>query len=645
MILIDAERVSAARPDRPLFTDLSVTISTDDRLGVVGLNGCGKSTLLRQIAGTTEPESGLIRRGRGVQIAVLDQHPKLPTGAVRAAVPGWEGAAVLDRLGMGALLDAEIATLSGGQAKRVALARALVGAGSDNSTVRDGSGAEADLLILDEPTNHLDLDAIQWLEERLARYRGGLILVTHDRHVLDRVCTKVLEIDQGNGYVHEGGYQGYLAGRSEREERAAASESTRQNLARRELAWLRRGAPARTRKPKAHIDAAIALIEGKPQKSARAGGLQLAAATGRIGEGQGPSAGAQGSYRNAYDARLAPRLGSKVVELHGVGHRFDPTAEPLFDKLDWILDPGERYGIVGANGSGKSTLLDIVSGRLVPESGRVEIGPTVRIGYYDQFARTLDVSARVRDVVAGGAGVAGNPDDLKLMEQFWFDADAQRAQVGTLSGGERRRLQLLLTLAERPNVLLLDEPTNDLDLDTLRALEDFLESWPGTLVVVSHDRAFLDRTVEEVLAIEDGTARLVAGGYAGWRDARSARRGASSDGGRGTATLPGPGTGTGTGSAARADPAVDGASSSPPAATPEGERRSASTLRHLIKETDRDIARFTKERDKLATELTAAGEQSDHQALARVGGRLAEVEALLAVTEERWLDLAEEASA
>ena len=640
MVVIDASALTVSRPDKPLFTNLSVTIHDGDRLGVVGINGCGKSTLLRILSGETAPESGIVRRGRGVHVATLEQDPKLAKGTVRTAVvkgletaATWEAEAVLDRLGMGGLLDADTSTLSGGQAKRVALARVLV--------------TESELLILDEPTNHLDLDAIAWLEERLARRRGALIMVSHDRHVLDRVCTKVLEIDRGDCYMHEGGYQGFLDGRAARQESAAASEQTRQNLARRELAWLRRGAPARTRKPKAHIEAATALINERPKAAAREGSFGLAAATARTGEGQRDPSGAQGSYRNNLDERLAPRLGNKVIDLHNVGHHFarkDGSPGPsLFRKLNVLLGPGERYGIVGANGTGKSTLLDIIAGRIIPAEGHIEVGPTVRVGYYDQRGRTLDPTQRVREAVAGKTRPPGTPEDKRLMEQFWFNDDAQFATIGTLSGGERRRLQLLLVLADRPNVLLLDEPTNDLDLDTLRALEDFMEDWPGTLVVVSHDRAFMDRTVEEVLSIEGGRASLVSGGYAGWRAQREERLSKSTGTVGKTASVSGPPVPS-SAEASRASGKTD-APGQPlaPSGTPapaKSIKRSASTLRQLLKDAERDLNRATKERDNLTAELETAG--SDYEVVIRIGKRLVEVQATLDSAEERWLEIAAE---
>ncbi|HVF75925.1 MAG TPA: ABC-F family ATP-binding cassette domain-containing protein [Acidimicrobiales bacterium] len=574
MILVDLDRAAASRPGRPLFTDLSLTVADGDRLGVIGLNGTGKSTLLRVIAGCDEPESGAVRRGRGARVGFLAQRPDLPPGTVQAAVgDGWEAAAVLDRLGMSGVLDADVATLSGGQAKRVALARLLV--------------EEPDLLVLDEPTNHLDIDAIAWLEDRLARHRGGLVLVTHDRHVLDRVTTRVLELDRGRGYVHEGGYAGYLEGRAVRAEQEATAESVRRNLATRELAWLRRGAPARTRKPKARIAAATAVVEGRQAAAARPDELQLHFGT--------------------------PRLGDKVVELTGVGHAFDRV---LFDGVDLDLDPRERLGIIGRNGSGKSTLLDVIAGRLAPLRGTVERGPTVRIGYYDQAGATLDPEQRVRDAVAGPTRKP-SWEDAALLERFWFDRDAQWAPIGLLSGGERRRLQLLLVLAARPNVLLLDEPTNDFDLDTLRVLEDFLEDWPGALVVVSHDRAFLERTVEDALLLDgERSAARVPGGYAAWEDARRKQMAAAGTPVRATAPTP-------------------------PRERPKRTGRSPSTLHRLLRTAEREVADFTARRDELNAALVAAG--ADHEALTRLGTELADVQGLLDAAELCWLELAEEA--
>jgi ATP-binding cassette subfamily F protein uup len=457
---------------------------------------------------------------------------------------------------------------------------------------------EWDALILDEPTNHLDLDAITYLEDTLAAFTGGLLLVTHDRHVLDRVTTKVLEIDRGRAYMHEprgvnagSGYAAYLAARIEREENAATAEQVRRNAARRELAWLRRGAPARSTKPKARVDAAKALIAQRADAPARQGDLGLDLGT--------------------------TRLGSKGVEFDNVTFTWPDASAPTIAGFDFVFEPGDRIGIVGANGAGKSTLLDLVAGRLQPTSGSVVRGSTVKIGYYDQLGRDLDPTQRVREAVIGDKGDP-SVDDLNLMRSFWFDGDAQFAPIGTLSGGERRRLQLLLTLVEQPNVLLLDEPTNDLDLDTLRALEDHLETWPGTVVVVSHDRTFLDVTVDRVLALAgDGSVRQVRGGVAGWLAERSTN-----------AKTPD-----------KATSSSDTASAKPTTKS----KVSPSTLRRQIGEAERAMNKAQAEVERLTAELAGAG--SDHQRLAQLSEDLGRATEELSTAESRWLELAAEAEA
>jgi ATP-binding cassette subfamily F protein uup len=598
VILVDVEHLAARRPDRALFEDLSLTVRRGDRLGIVGINGTGKSTLLRVLAGEEEPEDGTVRRGRGTSVTFLSQEPQLPPGTVASAVgTTWEAASLLDRVGMGALRDADVGILSGGQAKRVALARALAHPG--------------DLLLLDEPTNHLDIDAIAWLEEWLAGFRGGLVMVTHDRHVLDRVTTRMIELDRGVAHVHEGGYASFLGARTERETRAATAEAVRRNLARDELRWLRRGAPARSRKPKARIDAATAILEKAPSVSSRPGELDLASVGAAAAAGpRSPS---------------TPRLGDKVVELHDVGHRYG--AGPwLWEHLDLNLDPRGRLGVLGANGTGKTTLLDLVAGRLAPSAGRIERGPTVVVGYSDQQGRRLDPEQRVREAVAGPTRQP-TWEDGALMERFWFDADAQWARIGTLSGGERRRLQLLLVLAERPNVLLLDEPTNDLDLDTLRALEDYLEGWPGSLVVVSHDRAFLERAVDEVVALDLSTgAGLVPGGYGAWESQRVAARRAGRTAPTGVSAVPDP--------PARPGPSTEALRSG------RARARTPSTLRRLLGAAERELEAASEERDRLAGRLVTVG--GDHQLLAAAATDLAAAEERLSAAEARWLELAEE---
>ena len=599
MILIDAQGLKASRPNRPLFDDVSFTLSDGDRVGVVGLNGCGKSTLLRILSGDYRPDAGVVRNGRGARIGVLAQQPVLPKGSVRSAVgQDWRADAMLDKLGMAGLHDAQTTELSGGQQKRVALAALLV--------------SEWDALILDEPTNHLDLDAIAYLEEWLANYRGGLILVTHDRHVLDRVTNKVLEIDRGHAYMHVpagrnagSGYAAYLAARIDREEKAVTAEQRRKNLARTELAWLRRGAPARTTKPKARIEAATALIARRPDAAARSGELGL-------------SLGNQ-------------RLGSKGVELQGIGFSWPSTTtgEPgalVLNQFDHELEPGDRLGIVGPNGAGKSTLLDLIAGRLKPTHGHIDIGSTVKIGYYDQLGRDLNVNQRVREAVAGDKGDP-SVEDNQLMRQFWFDGDAQFAPISTLSGGERRRLQLLLTLIEQPNVLLLDEPTNDLDLDTLRALEEYLDEWPGIVVVVSHDRVFLDRTVIDVLALDGhGGAAVVRGGVAGWlahHDASPTHQIAAAQRGKLIAQDAPVIMST---SAAKMKPA-----------------KSPSTLKRLLAQAEKTLAQANAAEQKIAAELAQSG--SDHTALARISANLAGAQTKVVAAEEIWIALAAEAEA
>ena len=606
VILIDAQGLKASRPNRPLFDDISLTLSDGDRIGVVGLNGCGKSTLLRILSGDYSPDAGVVRYGRGSRIGMLAQQPVLPKGSVRDAVSeDWRGEAMLDRLGMSGLIDAQTNELSGGQQKRVALAKLLV--------------SEWDALILDEPTNHLDLDAIAYLEEWLANFRGGLILVTHDRHVLDRVTTKVLEIDRGKAYLHMpanrnagSGYAAYLAARIEREEQAVTAEQKRKNLARTELAWLRRGAPARTTKPKARIDAATELVNRRPEAAARSGEIGL-------------SLGSQ-------------RLGSKGIELVGVGFSW-PGAKPgtknhasgdagalVLNPFDHLLEPGDRLGIVGPNGAGKSTLLDLISGRLKPTHGHLDIGSTVKIGYYDQLGRELNVNQRVREAVAGDKGQP-SIEDNQLMRQFWFDGDTQHAPISTLSGGERRRLQLLLTLIEQPNVLLLDEPTNDLDLDTLRALEDYLDEWPGIVVVVSHDRVFLDRTVIDVLALDGvGGAAVVRGGVAGWLKQRSAAPTEQMSGTQRGKLIATP-------TIAAAELAQKPKSSKP--------SKSPSTLRRLITQSETALTKATAELEKITTQMSAAG--NDHVKLAKISEELAKAQAKVNSAEETWLTLVAEA--
>ena len=579
MICVDISGVGVAQPDKVLFDGLSLTVSSGDRIAIVGVNGSGKSTLLRILTGTQQPDEGVVRFGRGVRVAVLDQDPRLPDGTVAEHLgDSWEVAAVATSLGVQPLLERRTSDLSGGQAKRVALAKALVG--------------EFDMIVLDEPTNHLDLEAIEWLERRLAASTAALVLITHDRHLMDRLTTargdgRVFELERGRGYLHKAAagssaYAAYLEGRADRHAKAESEESTRKILARRELEWLRRGAPARSTKPKARLRSANEIVAGGP------------AAAGVRGDDLLLDVG-------------TTRLGNQVVELIGVGQAYGDHT--VFEGVDLLVEPGARLAVVGPNGSGKSTLLDIVAGRAEPVSGQVRRGATVVTGYADQQTSLLDPDAIVREIVAGPLR---QPDweDRVLLERFWFDSTAQYAPVRMLSGGERRRLQLVMVLAAKPNLLVLDEPTNDLDLDTLRALEDFLDEWPGALVVASHDRTFLDRVADHVLAVEPGgSVARVPGGVQGWLAGRVA------------------------------------APSAPTASGPKGETRrrvdrgpSQYTVGRRIRETEQAMAKVQRRIDRLQERLaTAVG----HTELAAVGAELAEAQAELAVHEEEWLELSE----
>ncbi len=591
MICVDLSSVGIAQPEKVLFEGLDVAVHRGDRVAIVGVNGSGKTTLLRIMAGTLTPDEGEVRFGRGVRIAMLEQDPVLPAGTVRDVLgEGWEVAATATTLGVQPLFDRDTGSLSGGQAKRVALSKVLA----------EDQHGDHDLVILDEPTNHLDLEAIEWLEERLSTMNAALVIVTHDRHVLDRVTTtvgpsKIVELDAGRAFVHRAhqgrsAYATAIEARAERVEREANEEATRKILARRELAWLRRGAPARSSKPKSRLRTAHEIVDGGPRPSdVRATDLDL-----------------------GYEAK---RLGNQVIELEGVGQRFGDVQ--VLSDVDLIVEPGARLAVVGPNGSGKSTLLDIVAGRTEPSAGRIRRGATVAIGYADQHSADLPADAIVRELVAGPHRQPDH-EDRALLERFWFDAPAQFAPVRMLSGGERRRLNLVMVLAERPNVLILDEPTNDLDLDTLRALESFFDEWPGALLVSSHDRAFLDRVADHVLAVGDGGLRRVPGGVSGWLQERGTVR------------------------AGRAQPARHAAratAATPGKPRPERVGPSASTIGRRLREAEKAMVAAQRTVDRLTEQL---GATTDHEALADLGDDLARAQAELSELETTWLDLAEQ---
>jgi ATP-binding cassette subfamily F protein uup len=503
--LINFEAVTATVPgdgSRILLDRVSLGVAAGERVGVVGLNGGGKTTMLEVLTGVRQPDSGRVSRIRDLRVSVVTQHTELPAGArVRDVVLGalgvsvdtdeheWAGSArvrsVLSGLGIaesgatsggtgiGTDLDRMVDGMSGGERRRVALAAALV--------------AESDLVVLDEPTNHLDVEGIAWLAEHLVARRFALVVVTHDRWFLDAVCTRTWEVAAGRVEAYTGGYADWVYARAERARQADAAEERRRNLARKELAWLRRGAPARTSKPKFRIEAAEALIADVPEPRDAPELLAFASA----------------------------RLGKTVLELEDVTLRIPDRL--LLDRVTWRVGPGDRIGLVGVNGSGKSSLLGALDGTRALDGGRLITGQTVRLAHLSQELADLPANLRVLEAVEEIARfVTVGRHELSassMLERLGFPAARQWTPVGELSGGERRRLQLTRLLMSEPNVLLLDEPTNDLDIDTLQRLEDLLDGWPGTLVVVSHDRYLIERACDTVVALlGDGRITHLPGG-------------------------------------------------------------------------------------------------------------------------------------
>ncbi|WP_460776384.1 ABC-F family ATP-binding cassette domain-containing protein [Microbacterium sp. GXF7504] len=491
--LLGADSLHLEFPTRVVFDAVSLGVNEGDRIGIVGRNGDGKSSLLAMLAGRLRPDAGKVTVRGGVRVGVLDQADTLADDdtvgrAIVGDVPEHEWAGdprvrdVLAGLVTDLAWDAPLSSLSGGQRRRVALARLLIG--------------DWDVLALDEPTNHLDVEAIAWLaahlQQRWAKDAGGLLVVTHDRWFLDEVCTATWEVHDRIVEPFEGGYAAYILQRVERDRQAAAIEARRQNLARKELAWLRRGAPARTSKPRFRIDAANALIADVPEIRDPVQLQSLAVA----------------------------RLGKDVVDLLDAAVSYD--GRQVLHPIEWRLAPGERTGILGVNGAGKSTLLGLIAGTVQPTTGRVKRGKTVKVAILSQRMDELDrhMDEPVRVVVSGlrtsyTLGTGSKAQELtpgQLLERLGFASAQLSTPVKDLSGGQQRRLQLLLILLDQPNVLILDEPTNDLDTDMLAALEDLLDSWAGTLIVVSHDRYFMERVTDQQYAILDGRLRHLPGG-------------------------------------------------------------------------------------------------------------------------------------
>ena len=493
-MLLSAEQISKNYGACDLLDRVSLYLNPGDRIGVVGRNGAGKSTLLRILAGEEEPDAGTVQRDPNVRLEYLPQDPAYDAGNTvleqvfadlspeARALAEYEAKTILTRLGFTGF-ERRMGELSGGERRRAALAAVLV--------------HDCDVLILDEPTNHLDADMTQWLEDTLRRFSGALVMVTHDRYFLERVVGRTLEVEGGRLYAYDGGYAKYLEGKARREEMERASERKRQSILRREYQWVMQGPTARGTKSRERLGRweALQAQEGPKERA----GLELGA--------------------------RASRLGKKTIALHGVSKSFGNRT--VLRDLDLMLLRDDRIGVVGANGSGKSTLLNLLAGRISPDGGEIEVGETVRVGYFCQETPPIDPDVRVIDYVKEIGNRIETAEGMvtasQLLEQFLFPTEVQWSPVHKLSGGERRRLFLLAVLAAAPNVLLLDEPTNDLDVETLTVLEDYLETFPGAVVAVSHDRYFLDKVARRLLVVEgDGHAGLRPGGYTDYLEARRA---------------------------------------------------------------------------------------------------------------------------
>ncbi len=590
--LVNLNAATVSYADRVVLDSLSLGVSAGDRIGIVGRNGEGKTTLLRLLAGDQPPDSGVVVQATGLASARLGQtddlrsestvreelvggladHEWAANRTFRSVLAGLLGGVDLRMLPRG--LDAPIAQLSGGERRRVALARLLLD--------------DAELLLLDEPTNHLDVDAVDWLATHLVQRRGALVVITHDRWFLDAVCSQTWEVDAAQVNQYEGGYSAYVLARAERERVAAAQNARRNQLIRKELAWLRRGPPARTSKPKFRIEAANALIADEPPPRDSVELLRFASS----------------------------RLGDKVIDAIDVSVQFDDR--PLLNNLTWRFRAGDRLALVGANGTGKSTLIKVLAGELEPTSGSVEYGSTVRLAHLSQHAVEIPGDVRVRESLESVRRSTTTSDGQRLTagqlcERFGFAGARAGTLVKDLSGGERRRLQLMRLLMDEPNVLLLDEPTNDLDIDTLTALEDLLDSWPGTLVVVSHDRYFVERVCDNVYAIEAGGAlRHVPGGI----DEYLAGRAADSH---------------------EASPADTTATERGPAAAPprnavvRAARKEAARL-------ERAISKAQAAESEVHEQMAAAAH--DHVRLAELTGQLADLVGQREQLESEWLEAA-----
>ena len=632
MNILSLENVSKSFGFKPLLAGATFGLDAADKVGLIGPNGAGKTTLLRIVAGEEQPDEGRVVLAREITVGYLSQNPTFaPDETVLDAVfpatseamrllhdyerataevaagggsderllarvaeltdrigdsGGWDlevnARIVLTRLGLGDT-RARMGGLSGGERKRVALARALV--------------ARPDLLILDEPTNHLDAETVEWLEGYLDEYAGALLVVTHDRYFLDRVTRRILEVDRGAVRGYDGNYAYYLERRAELENARERADRRRATDLRRELAWLQRGARARTTKEKARVER-VAELQAAPREAETRREVEISVA--------------------------ASRLGNKILEIEDVSKSYD--GRTLFEGFTYTMKRRDRIGVLGPNGSGKTTLLDVIAGRTAPDRGRVARGETVVVGYYDQEMRDVDPTQRAIDYVseAGGRVETAAGDTITagaMLERFLVPPERQYSPVETFSGGERRRLFLVRILMAAPNVLLLDEPTNDLDVETLVRLEEYLDSFPGCVVVVSHDRYFLDRTVEHVFHFEgDGRVRGYAGGYTAFREAREREAAEAAEVERGR----------------RPKPAAPAAS-----APVEGPRKLSFKERTELESLESRIGAAEARKAEIEAEIARGG--SDHVALLALTRELEALEAALARDVDRWGELAERA--
>lgn len=484
-MLLTAEKINKSYGEKILLNDVNLYLNEGDKIGIIGINGTGKSTLLKILAGVEEPDDGKIIKRAVDRISYLPQNPEFRenTTVLEQVFLGvsnhdrelmeYEAKTILTKLGI-VEFDKDVNLLSGGQKKRVAIASALI--------------HPCEILILDEPTNHLDNEMVGWLEKYLKEYKGAIVMITHDRYFLDRVTNKIVEIDKGNLYSYDGNYTKFLELKALREDSMVASERKRQSILRKELAWIQRGARARGTKSKGRIER----FE------------QLSAMDGVTAD------------EKLNLSSVSTRLGKKTIEINSVSKSFGERK--IIDNFDYIITRDARIGIVGRNGAGKSTLLNMIAGKIKPDSGNIDIGETVKMGYFSQEAKEMDTSMKVIDYIRNIAEIVETVDGpltaAMMLEKFLFPGDLQHSTIGRLSGGERRRLYLLSILMEAPNILLLDEPTNDLDIQTLTILEDYLENFSGAVVVVSHDRYFLDKVVDRIFEIVDnGQVKSYNGGY------------------------------------------------------------------------------------------------------------------------------------